>query len=327
MCNKNELYPIKFQPIIKEVLWGGNKLGALLNKDLNGISNAGESWEISAVDGNMSIVGNGILKGTSIIDLINTYKESLVGHKVYQTYNNKFPLLIKFIDANDDLSVQVHPDDNLAKIRHNSFGKTEMWYVLEAEKNASLISGFALPVNKSNYTLALQSGDLISKLAKHDVQKGDIFFIPAGRIHAIGKGIMIAEIQQTSNITYRVFDYNRKNSLGQERELHTEEALEAIKFDDNNFNKIEYTPIENRVVDVIDCPYFKANVLYVTDMLYLDCANIDSFIVLMCVDGNASVRYDDVLYPLNIGETMLIPATLNNINIVSENAKILKVHL
>ena len=223
------LYPLKFRPIFKEKIWGGSKLRNQLFKNTSS-DKTGESWEISGVEGNISVVDNGFLQGKSLNDIISEYKESLLGKKIYNKFGTEFPLLIKFIDADDDLSIQVHPDDNTAKKRHKSFGKTEMWYVIDADKNAELITGVCKNTNKGEYSELLLNKQLKTILNFEKVKKGDVFFIPAGRIHAICKGILLAEIQQTSDITYRIYDWDRKDDTGNERELHTESAIDVIDF-------------------------------------------------------------------------------------------------
>ena len=224
------LYPLKFTPIAKETIWGGNKLQQELNKDFSSERKIGESWEISGVTNDISVVANGELKGKNLSELIQEYAEQLLGKKNVQKFGSEFPLLIKFIDANDVLSIQVHPDDELAKERHNSFGKTEMWYVLGAEKESNLIVGFNQEVDQNLYQKKLKEGKLEEILNLEKVEKGSTYFIPAGRVHAIGKGILVAEIQQTSDVTYRIYDYNRKDDQGNTRELHTEWALDAIDY-------------------------------------------------------------------------------------------------
>lgn len=322
-----KLYPLKFTPIIKEKIWGGQKLKELFNKDFIGQANGGESWELSSVTGDISVVANGSLQGATLTELIAEYKEKLVGKVVYDNFGNEFPLLIKYIDANDDLSVQVHPDDKLAKLRHNSFGKTEMWYVLEADKGAELISGFSQTIAPNEYQQLLDDGKFIDVLAKHKVGTGDIYFMPAGRIHAIGRGVMVAEIQQTSDVTYRVYDYDRRDASGNGRQLHVDEALEAINFKDKDSGKIYYLLSENGSTQLVDCPYFKTKILKIKECLHRDYADIDSFVILMCVEGGASVDVGDTKYLLNFGETMLIPAEIETLSIMADNAKLLEVHV
>jgi len=316
--------PIKFVPIIKDKIWGGQRLNTLLGKDLGDLPNGGESWELSAVKGNVSIIANGELKGMPLNKAIETYGAELVGSKVYVQHGNDFPLLIKFIDAADNLSVQVHPDDKMAKERHNSFGKTEMWYVLDSDEGAQLISGFARKSNKEEYQPLLDEGKFVDILGAHTVRRGDVFFMPAGRIHAIGKGVMVAEIQQTSDITYRVFDYNRRDAQGNSRELHVEEAKEALNFNDTDSGKQEYTLIPNQRAEVVSCPFFKTGIIAVNGTCSRDYSNIDSFVILMCVKGN--VVADGI--HINYGETALVPACSNGLTITADSdSELLEVYL
>ena len=203
------LYPLKFQPILKDKIWGGQKLQQILNKPTSS-TEAGESWEISDVEGDTSVVSNGTMAGTSLKSLMELHTTDLLGHKNFQQFGTKFPLLIKFIDAKSDLSVQLHPNDALAKARHNSFGKTEMWYVVQADPDSNLIVGFNQPMTKELYLKHLEAKTLESILNFDTVEAGDTYFIEVGRIHAIGAGVLLAEIQQTSDITYRVYDWGSR---------------------------------------------------------------------------------------------------------------------
>jgi len=226
----SDLYPFKFQTIFKEKIWGGQKIKSILGKEFSPLSNCGETWELSVVDGNISVVDSGHLQGTKLTELLDSYGAQIVGNRIYNECGSDFPLLIKFIDANDDLSIQVHPDDHLALARHQSKGKTEMWYVLQADVNSSLISGFNQPLDKSTYLQYFNENRLEEVLNRENVKSGDVIFIPSGRVHTIGKGILLAEIQQTSDITYRIYDFDRLNADGNSRELHVEQALDAIDF-------------------------------------------------------------------------------------------------
>lgn len=327
MKKLSKLYPLKFKPIIKSPIWGGNKLHTVLKKDFGDAATAGESWEISCVEGNVSEVTNGELAGQKLTDLIAKYKDALVGKSIYENYGTKFPLLIKFIDANDDLSVQVHPNDELAKHRHNSFGKTEMWYVMESEENGALISGFKSEINPNDYKTLLKENKFLDVLGKYSVSKGDLFFIPAGKIHGIGKHVMVAEIQQTSDITYRVFDYNRVDAQGNQRQLHVDEALDAIDFKDTDSGKVEYEINDNEAIEVIHCPYFITDIIKVSGIVRRDFSTWDSFKILMNVEGDAEIVIRGEEYSFNYGETILIPAEIKEIVLKSESAKFLEVHL
>ncbi len=315
---------IKFVPILKEKIWGGHKLHTLLGKNLDTLPNAGESWELSAVNGDVSEIANGELRGMRLDDAIARFKGELVGAKVYERFGNEFPLLIKFIDANDNLSIQVHPGDEIAKARHNSFGKTEMWYVIDAEKGSKLISGFATKIDAAEYETLVAEGRFVDVLGSYEVKRGDIFFMPSGKVHAIGTGVMVAEIQQTSDVTYRVYDYNRRDAHGNTRELHVAEAKEAINFSDLDSGQQHYTLTKNERTEVVDCPYFKTGVVSVDGTAVRDYSQIDSFVVLMCVKGSVQVGQT----ALHFGETAMIPACVNGITITSdENSELLEVYV
>jgi mannose-6-phosphate isomerase len=323
------LYPLKFNPILKSKIWGGKKLEKLLHKKPGKLSNIGESWEISGFDEEISIVTNGFLKGNSLEELIEIYMGDLVGDKVFEKFEIQFPLLFKFIEAADVLSVQVHPDDRYAQPRHNSYGKTEMWYVIQADKGAELISGFKKDTDKPEYLAALESGKIKDLLNIVEVKEGDVFFIPAGRVHAIGSGIVLAEIQQTSDLTYRIYDWNRKSSDGKSRELHTDLALEVIDFKATKKCKTEYKHVKNQTVNLVECSFFKTNILEFDMEIEKDYITIDSFIIYMCIKGSFKIKYNDNIYEnISIGETVLIPAVLKNLVLIPEKeTKILEVYL
>ena len=251
------LYPLKFTPFYLEKIWGGNRIKTILGKYYGTLPNCGESWELSSVEGYVSVVSNGFLAGNTITELIEVYMGDLVGDKIYKKFGIEFPLLFKFIDTNKDLSIQVHPGDELARKRHNAYGKTEMWYVVHAEKGALINSGFNRPVTRDRYIELLEEGNITEILHYDEVVPGDVFFIPAGRVHAIGEGVMLAEIQQTSDITYRIFDYNRKDVQGKLRELHTDLALDAIDFSYMEEYKTRYHVEPNVSSEIVSCEYFK----------------------------------------------------------------------
>ena len=321
-------YPLKFEPILKEKIWGGKKLSQVLNKKTDKI-NIGESWEISDVDDDISIVSNGDLQGKTLQDLLQSYKENLVGKKVYNQFGNKFPLLIKYIDAKEPLSIQLHPNDTLAKKRHNSFGKTEMWYVMQADENANLIVGFNKRISKEEYLSHVNNKNLVDSLNFDIVKKGDVYFITTGLVHAIGAGVLLAEIQQTSDITYRIYDWERQDDQGNKRELHTEYAMDAIDLSTQETYKTNYNIELNETSNIIDCQYFTTNILMVDKNIKIDNSNRDSFIIYMCTDG-AGVRIKSLDFEVNLnyGETVLIPASLNNYNILPINtSKLLEVYI
>ncbi|WP_282015135.1 type I phosphomannose isomerase catalytic subunit [Marinifilum flexuosum] len=308
------LYPLKFQPILKDKIWGGSKLKTVLNKDFSPLPNAGESWEISGVEGDISVVSNGNLAGNNLEELIEVYMGDLVGDKVYDQFGMEFPLLIKFIDANDVLSIQVHPDDELSKERHNAFGKTEMWYVIEADKGSELIVGFNQEVDKAKYVAKLEEGKLEEILNNEPVKKGSCFFIPAGRVHAIGKGILLAEIQQTSDVTYRMYDWNRTDDQGNPRELHTELAVDTIDYSFEKKYRTDYETEINKSKELVRCPYFTTNTLEFDKQIEKDYSQLDSFVIYMCLDGDFTIESEGgITTEVAKGETVLIPAALENV--------------
>jgi mannose-6-phosphate isomerase len=321
----NPLYPLKFQPILKDKIWGGQKLQQLLHKPTTS-KNAGESWEISDVEGDTSIVANGALQGSSLKHLLETHTSDLLGEKNFRQFGTKFPLLIKFIDAKDDLSVQLHPNDQLAKARHNSFGKTEMWYVVQADPESNLIVGFNQKMSQELYLKHLEDKTLQSILNFDAVQAGDTYFIEVGRIHAIGAGVLLAEIQQTSDITYRVYDWDRVDSEGNERELHNDIALEAFDFDMPDNFRVDYTKDSNTPTELVSCPYFTTNVMDVNERISKENTH-DSFMIYMCVDGNAQIEVAGNQTEISMGETVLIPACIKQFSISANHAKLLEVYV
>lgn len=319
-----KLYPLKFEPILKERLWGGTKLQSVLNKKIES-EITGESWEISAVDGDVSIVSNGELAGASLAQLITKYGEELLGKSVVNRFGSDFPILIKFIDAKQDLSIQLHPNDALAKERHNSFGKTEMWYIMDADQGAKLIVGFNKSVTKEEYSNALKNDSLTDILNYEGVTEGDTFFINTGKIHAIGAGVLLAEIQQTSDITYRVFDFNRKDKNGNLRELHTDLAIDAIDYEKKDDFKVSYHKEYDNVNKMVDCPYFKTSFLQLSKDMQLDVSQRDSFTIYMCVSGAVTISTETGAVHIQKGETVLVPASIQKINLKSNSAKLLEV--
>ena len=321
----NALYPLKFQPILKDKIWGGQKLQQLLNKPTTS-TEAGESWEISDVEGDTSVVANGPLKGSSLKALLESYTSDLLGEKNFRQFGTKFPLLIKFIDAKQDLSVQLHPNDQLAKERHNSFGKTEMWYVVQADPKSNLIVGFNQDMTQELYLKHLEAKTLQSILNFDAVKPGDTYFIEVGRIHAIGAGVLLAEIQQTSDITYRVYDWDRVDSEGKERELHNDIALEAFDFEMPDNFRVKYSLDSNTSTELVSCPYFTTNVLEVNAPLQKE-NNHDSFMIYMCVEGAASLEVDGAVTEFSMGETVLVPACIHRFSISANHAKLLEVYI
>jgi mannose-6-phosphate isomerase len=322
------LYPLKFKTIYKDKIWGGHKIKTYLHKDFGDLPNCGETWEISGVKSDVSVVDGGELNGRSLADLLEEYKDELVGKAVYERFGNTFPLLVKFIDAADDLSIQVHPDDELAKKRHNSFGKTEMWYVIEADPGSSLIAGFNQEVNQQVYVDKLNTGHLTDILNREDVQAGDVFFLPAGRVHTIGKGLLIAEIQQTSDITYRIYDFDRVDDKGQKRELHTEEALAAIDYKKYPEYKTKYEAKKNEDVHLVSCPYFTTNVLDYTENLSKDYSSLDSFVIHVCLEGSYELHYNGSTISVQMGDSILLPNSVKQVELTTTSGfKILESYI
>ncbi len=311
----NNLYPLKFAPICKDKIWGGNKLNELLNKQYPQLPNCGESWELSGIQGDISVVSNGFLEGNDLEELIEVYMGDLVGEKVYEKFGTEFPLLIKFIDANDYLSIQVHPNDELALERHDAFGKTEMWVVIQADPGSKLITGFNRKITKEQYLDHLNKGTVEDVLNYEVVKAGDVFFMPAGRIHAIGKGIVVAEIQQTSDVTYRIFDFNRVDADGNLRELHNDLALDAIDFSYHSTYRTAYQSIDNQPVRLAECPYFTTNILPLTATVDRDFTDQDTFVIYMCIEGQGQLDWDGQKIEFVLGDTLLIPAQLGSFSL------------
>ena len=320
-----KVYPIKFNPILKEKIWGGHKLGSVLSKDTNK-ENIGESWEISDVNGNVSEVSNGVYQGTNLKDLIVNHEADFLGAHNFEYFGHNFPLLIKFLDAKTDLSVQVHPDNEMAKIHHHSFGKTEMWYIMDSDEDANIVLGLKDKNTNPEVLNHITSNNVEAVFNREIVKKGDSFFIPAGKIHAIGAGVLAAEIQQTSDITYRVYDWDRTDDQGQKRELHTKLAEQATKQFESN-GKAAYTLQSNKSANLVNCDYFTTNILNVKDTFVKSYEDLDSFIIFMCVEGVVTITADGVAETLKMGETILLPAVANTVAFTSDNAKLLEVYV
>ena len=317
------LYPLQFEPILKERIWGGEKLKTILNKPI--VSKiTGESWELSTVQGDVSVVANGVLKGKSLMDLIEETPDAILGTKVYERFGKQFPLLFKYLDAREDLSIQVHPNDKLAKERHNSFGKTEMWYVMQADADARIIVGFKEDSSKEEYLKHLNDNTLVSILDDVKAKSGDVFFLETGTVHAIGAGLVVAEIQQTSDITYRLYDFDRVDAQGNKRELHVDLALDAI-----NYNKVDtqkkYDSKNNTSNVVVDCPYFTTNFLPLENKLEVSKSG-ETFTVYMCIEGSFEIEYEGFKHTYIKGDTVLVPAAINAF-VLSGKASILEIYI
>jgi|TARA_B110000483_G_scaffold139524_1_gene166656 mannose-6-phosphate isomerase len=324
-----KLYPLKFTPIFKYRLWGGEKLKSVLNKKYTE-TNIGESWEISAVEEGETVVAAGSLQGKTLQDLIKEYKGAFLGKAVYEQFGNDFPLLIKFIDAKTPLSIQVHPGNEIAKERHNSFGKNEMWYVMEADAAAELIVGFDKKLAKEAYQKSVADGSILNLMHHENVAEGDTFYIPTGRVHAIGAGVLLAEIQQTSDITYRMFDYNRVDAkTGKLRDLHNDLAIDVIDFECHESYKTSYATKKNVSNALVHSPYFTSNLLIIEGSLKKDYSSLDSFVIYICVAGAIELSCNNETFSFKRGETMLLPAAQEHVELkaISEGSKLLEVYL
>jgi mannose-6-phosphate isomerase len=318
-----ELYPLQFDPILKERIWGGEKLKTVLNKPIES-KITGESWELSTVEGDVSTIANGDLKGKSLTAIIEEYPNEILGTAVYSKFGKQFPLLFKYLDAREDLSIQVHPNDALAKERHNSFGKTEMWYIMQADLDARIIVGFKENSNKEEYVKSLENRTLLNLLDDVKVKSGDVFFLETGTVHAIGAGLVVAEIQQTSDITYRLYDFDRKDAQGNTRELHIDLALDAINYDKVDTFK-EYTKEINQSNAIVDCPYFTTNFVPLDGEITLN-KNGESFTVYMCIEGDFEIEYNNSTFNYKKGDTVLIPAAMKKY-LLKGKASILEVYI
>jgi mannose-6-phosphate isomerase len=322
------LYPLKFKPVFKDKIWGGQKIRTSLGLDFSPLPNCGEVWAMSGVTDCQTVVANGFLEGNELNEILEIYMDELVGEKVYARYANEFPILIKFIDANDWLSIQVHPDDALAARRKIGSGKTEMWYILEADENAALIAGFNRQMNAETYLEFLNQKRLKELLNFEKVQKGDAFFIPAGRVHALGPGILLAEIQQTSDTTYRIYDWDRVDSEGKSRELHTGLALDAIDFKPVDSYRTNYRQLVNKPATLVDCPFFTTNLVEIDQETEKDYTWLDSFVIYICTEGKAEMKAGTECFSLSAGEVVLLPATTESVSLFpGDKIKILEVYI
>ncbi len=324
-----KLYPIKFEPIYIPKVWGGTKLKEKLNKKAGNIEKIGESWEISALQDKLSIVKNGFLKGNTIQDLIEIYMGELVGDQVYMKYGVEFPLLFKFIEANDKLSIQVHPDNETAKFRHYAYGKTEMWYVVDAEDDAKLIMGFNKDLKRNKIIDKINDKTFIDYLNFEKIKNGDVFYIPPGRVHALLQGTLVAEIQQTSDITYRLYDWDRKGLNGKPRDLHIDLAIDVIDLDVKDNYKVNYEFFPENRNKLIECPFFTTNLIEFSEKIELLYNKLDSFIVYMCLEGQFDINYEvDKKISVEKGETVLIPAEIPRVYLEpKKKCKILETYI
>ena len=305
----------KFEPLLKQTIWGGDKIVTFkhLESDLDSV---GESWEISGVPGDESVVANGEYKGKTLNEVLAEMKDKLVGADNYKRFGDRFPLLIKFIDARQDLSIQVHPDDETAHRQGKPMGKTEMWYVMDSDENASLKVGLKKKITPEEYAQMVEDDTICDALGNYKVKSGDCFFIPAGRIHAICSGSFIAEIQQTSDVTYRIYDYKRKDKNGNYRQLHTKEAAEAIDYTVLDNYRTEYTPVKNEATPLVSCPLFTTAVYDLTEPMTLDYTELDSFVILIALKGEGTILTSSgETFSFREGESVLLPATTDMIKV------------
>lgn len=312
----NRLYPLTFKPIFKDKIWGGQRIRTVLGKDFSPLPNCGEAWLISGVEEENTVVSNGFLADNELNELVEIYMDDLVGESVFERFGEQFPLLFKLIDSSDYLSIQVHPGDELAAERHQGYGKNEMWYVIDAEKDAQLISGFRKNITRQQFNDHLRSKTLKEILNVEKVRPGDVFHIPAGRVHALGPGILLAEIQQASDITYRIWDWDRVDPRGVSRALHTAEALDAIDFEVHEQYRTGYMKRQDETVPLVACPYFTTNLFELTRPMHADFEDRDSFTVYLCVSGRADLVHRDGRLPLSGGDAVLIPAEIPDCTIV-----------
>ena len=312
---KIQLYPMLFEPNLHQIVWGGSRL--VQWKGLPDQEHIGESWEVSAVESSPSVVANGGYKGLSLPDVVATDPEGILGRSVARHYGKKMPLLVKFIDARNDLSIQVHPDDAMAQREHGKMGKTEMWYILDAEPGASIYSGFRKSLTPDEYKRMVADGTITDALAKHEAHAGDVFYIPAGRVHAICGGIMLAEVQQSSDVTYRIFDYNRPGLDGKPRELHTELAARALNYKVESRYRTAYSVKSNRANRVVETAYFSARVTEIGQRFHRDLKKYDSFIITMCLKGDCRIRIRETGSGIVLKEgcSCLIPAAIADYDI------------
>lgn len=328
---KNQLYPLKFKPVLKDKIWGGGKIKSVLGIDFAPLPNCGEAWVLSGVEGNQTGIANGFLAGNELNELVEIYMGDLVGDPVYERFGDEFPILVKFIDAADYLSIQVHPDDELAARRNSGYGKSEMWYIIAADPGSELICGFSKKVDRQTYLEHLKNNTLREILNAEKVEAGDVFYIPAGRVHALGPGTFLAEIQQTSDTTYRIYDWGRVDSNGNSRELHIEEALDAIDFNLYDDYKTKYSPKKNGSANLVTSPFFTTNLIQCDKAMSKDYSELESFVIYVCAEGAVTLIHNGETEPqvsLSQGEALLIPASIDRVDIVpSSPSKILEVYI
>ena len=307
--------PLKFKALLKQTIWGGDKIIPFKHLD-DHLENVGESWEISGVPGNETVVSDGEYAGKKLNELVIEQKDKLVGKANYERFGDEFPLLIKFIDARQDLSIQVHPTDEIAKRQGKERGKTEMWYIMDSDKDAKLYSGLKKQITPEQYKAMVEDDTITDALAQYEVKEDDCFFLPAGRIHAIGTGCFLAEIQQTSDVTYRIYDFKRKDKDGNYRQLHTKEAAECINYTVEDDYRTHYEHKKNEGVTLVECPYFTTAVYDLDEPMTLDYSELDSFVILIGLKGEGTITDNEGnTVTISAGESILVPATTDTLRV------------
>ena len=307
--------PLKFKALLKQTIWGGDKIIPFKHLD-DHLENVGESWEISGVPGNETVVADGEYAGKKLNELVIEQKDKLVGKANYERFGDEFPLLIKFIDARQDLSIQVHPTDEIAKRQGKERGKTEMWYIMDSDKDAKLYSGLKMQITPDQYKAMVEDDTITDALAQYDVKEDDCFFLPAGRIHAIGTGCFLAEIQQTSDVTYRIYDFKRKDKDGNYRQLHTKEAAECINYTVEDDYRTHYEHKKNEGVTLVECPYFTTAVYDLDEPMTLDYSELDNFVILIGLKGEGTITDNEGnTVTISAGESILVPATTDTLKV------------
>ena len=307
--------PLKFKALLKQTIWGGDKIIPFKHLD-DHLENVGESWEISGVPGNETVVADGEYAGKKLNELVIEQKDKLVGKANYERFGDEFPLLIKFIDARQDLSIQVHPTDEIAKRQGKERGKTEMWYIMDSDKDAKLYSGLKKQITPEQYKAMVEDDTITDALAQYEVKEDDCFFLPAGRIHAIGTGCFLAEIQQTSDVTYRIYDFKRKDKDGNYRQLHTKEAAECINYTVEDDYRTHYEHKKNEGVTLVECPYFSTAVYDLDEPMTLDYSELDSFVILIGLKGEGTITDNEGnTVTIRAGDSILVPATTDTLKV------------
>ncbi len=321
------LYPLKFEALLKEKVWGGSALQSKYDKECSSDKKIGESWELSCLQGDLSVVSNGYLAGNNLEEIAEVYMGDLMGEAIYNKFGREFPLLIKLIDASDRLSFQVHPGDEIARERHSAYGKTEMWYVLEADSKSYIFAGFKNTSSESELNAAIEGGNPAKLLNHIHPTAGDVISIPAGRVHTLGGGVVIAEIQQSSDITYRIYDWDRADLNGKPRELHRELAKDVIDYNKSTDHYHKPVPVDNEAIELLACRYFTTRFIKLKSGIERDYSKYDSFIIYICTYGKAEIEYNSEKTEINKGETVLIPASIENLKLISDKAGILEVYI